>query len=85
MYRIRGSGTKSSMFSRSNFLYIVSNKKPHDFKDLQYVNFPKLQNLKISYRCFEAEHVAKFLENNGKHLKELYTVKSRCTELAVQE
>ncbi|EXX67504.1 uncharacterized protein OCT59_001419 [Rhizophagus irregularis] len=44
-----------------------------DFIKLQYVNFLKLQVLKIPYECPKPEYVMKFLENNGKNLKKFYT------------
>jgi hypothetical protein len=44
-----------------------------DFKILQYVNFSKLQILKIPYQCPKPEYIMKFLENNGKNLKKFYT------------
>ncbi|CAB4381596.1 unnamed protein product [Rhizophagus irregularis] len=43
-----------------------------DFKKLQYVNFSKLQILKIPYECPKPEYLMKFLENNGKSLKKFY-------------
>jgi hypothetical protein len=43
-----------------------------DFKNLQYVNFPKLQILKFHYQNPKPKYIMKFLENNGKNLKELY-------------
>ncbi|CAB4399826.1 unnamed protein product [Rhizophagus irregularis] len=43
-----------------------------DFKKLQYVNFSKLQILKIPYKCPKPEYLMKFLENNGKNLKKFY-------------
>ncbi len=43
-----------------------------DFKKLQYVNFPKLQILKIPFDHPKPEYMMKFLENNGKGLKQLY-------------
>src|SRR5438045_6032405 len=47
-----------------------------DFKELQYVTFPKLQVLKIPFRCSNFEYLMKFLEINGKDLKELYILES---------
>jgi hypothetical protein len=44
-----------------------------DFKMLQYVNFSKLQILKIPFQCPKPEYIMKFLENNGKNLKKFYT------------
>jgi hypothetical protein len=43
-----------------------------DFEKLQYVNFSKLEILKIPYKCPKPEYVMKFLENNGKNLKHFY-------------
>ncbi|PKC57045.1 hypothetical protein RhiirA1_473104 [Rhizophagus irregularis] len=44
-----------------------------DFKELQYVNFSKLQILKIPLQCPHPDYVKKFLEINGKNLKKFYT------------
>src|SRR6266542_1652941 len=44
-----------------------------DFKELQHVTFPKLQILKIPYACPKVEYFTKFLEKNGKTLKEFST------------
>jgi hypothetical protein len=44
-----------------------------EFKKLQYVNFPKLEILKIPYQHPKPKYVVKFLENNGKNLKKFYT------------
>jgi len=43
-----------------------------DFEKLQYVIFPRLQILKFRYTCPKYELLIKFLENNGKNLKEFY-------------
>ncbi|RIA88924.1 hypothetical protein C1645_825605 [Glomus cerebriforme] len=43
-----------------------------NFKELQHVTFPKLQILKILHQCDKPEYIMKFLENNGKNLKECY-------------
>ncbi|RIA80417.1 hypothetical protein C1645_882174 [Glomus cerebriforme] len=43
-----------------------------DFDKLQYAIFPKLQILKIQGACPRFELLVKFLENNGKNLKECY-------------
>ncbi|RIA82891.1 hypothetical protein C1645_834658 [Glomus cerebriforme] len=43
-----------------------------DFKKLQYVTFPHLQILKFEFKCPIHEELIKFLEYNGKNLKELY-------------
>ncbi|CAI2191362.1 19438_t:CDS:1, partial [Funneliformis geosporum] len=42
-----------------------------DFSKLQYANFPQLQILKFGYECPDDENLTKFLEINGKSLKEL--------------
>ncbi|PKY18222.1 hypothetical protein RhiirB3_522596 [Rhizophagus irregularis] len=42
------------------------------FKELQYASFPHLQVLKFNYSCPKYELLIKFLENNGKNLKEFY-------------
>ncbi|CAG8548383.1 943_t:CDS:2 [Funneliformis mosseae] len=44
-----------------------------DFKELQFVTFPKLQILKIPYACPKVEYFTSFLERNGKNLKEFNT------------
>ncbi|PKY58347.1 hypothetical protein RhiirA4_480189 [Rhizophagus irregularis] len=41
------------------------------FEYLQYVIFPQLRSFKIRYGFPRYEHLIKFLENNGKNLKEL--------------
>ncbi|RIA84331.1 hypothetical protein C1645_879991 [Glomus cerebriforme] len=51
------------------FSFLFTNE---NFKELQHVIFPKLQILKIPYYCLKPEYVIKFLENNGKNLKECY-------------
>jgi hypothetical protein len=43
-----------------------------DFNKLQYVTFPQLQRLEFERQCPENELLIKFLENNGKNLKEFY-------------
>ncbi|GBB86747.1 hypothetical protein RclHR1_13150003 [Rhizophagus clarus] len=43
-----------------------------DFEKLQYVIFPRLQVLKFSGEYPRVELLMKFLENNGKNLKEIY-------------
>jgi hypothetical protein len=42
-----------------------------DFEKLQYSIFPHLQVLKIQRTCPNYEYLVKFIENNGKNLKEL--------------
>ncbi|RIA81249.1 hypothetical protein C1645_837311 [Glomus cerebriforme] len=42
------------------------------FKKLQYINFSQLQNLKLSHRHPKVEILIKFLENNGKNLKNFH-------------
>ncbi|GBC10638.1 hypothetical protein RclHR1_00980015 [Rhizophagus clarus] len=39
---------------------------------LQHIVFPQLKNLKFLHRCPEDDVLIKFLENNGKNLKEFY-------------
>src|ERR1051325_1911354 len=47
------------------------------FKELEYVTFPQLQVLNFTYYGYlKWESLQKFLENNGKNLKELYMEKS---------
>src|SRR5205085_7294083 len=43
-----------------------------DFKRLQYATLSHLQVLKFQYECPRDELLIKFLENNGKNLKEIY-------------
>ncbi|PKC67344.1 hypothetical protein RhiirA1_458553 [Rhizophagus irregularis] len=43
-----------------------------DFKVLQFSKFPNLQILKIPYHCPKPEYVMRFLEINGKNLKNFY-------------
>ncbi|PKB91759.1 hypothetical protein RhiirA5_447658 [Rhizophagus irregularis] len=47
-----------------------------DFKKLQYVIFSQLQVLKICHKLPSNGLLIKFLENNGKNLKEIYIVLS---------
>ncbi|CAB4397134.1 unnamed protein product [Rhizophagus irregularis] len=47
-----------------------------NFRTLQYVNFSKLQTLKIPYQCPKPEYIIKFLENNGKNLKKFHISES---------
>ncbi|PKY39886.1 hypothetical protein RhiirA4_529217 [Rhizophagus irregularis] len=42
------------------------------FEELQNIIFPKLQILNFKRECPKYEEFIKFLENNGKNLKELY-------------
>ena len=44
----------------------------YNFKALQYVDFPKLQTLKIPDDCPSPMYLIKFLEINGKHIEEIY-------------
>ncbi len=54
-------------------------------KLLQYVKFPQLQILNFIIVCPYHEHFIKFLENNGKNLKEIYLpyVDDNSTNLAI--
>ena len=45
------------------------------FKELQYVSFPRLRTLGFYYGRPKAEMITKFLEINGRNLKELYLYK----------
>ncbi|RIA90621.1 hypothetical protein C1645_823155 [Glomus cerebriforme] len=47
-----------------------------EFEVLQYVIFSKLQNLKFSRECPKIEMLIKFLEINGKNLKEFHVPNS---------
>ncbi|RIA88921.1 hypothetical protein C1645_825601 [Glomus cerebriforme] len=62
----------SFISSFSNLQDIKFSYIDENFKELQYVKFPKLQILKILYQCFKPEYVIKFLEINGNNLKECY-------------
>ena len=44
-----------------------------EFQILQHVNFPQLQILKFGNKCPRNQLLIKFLETNGKNLKEFYT------------
>jgi hypothetical protein len=48
--------------------------KDDNFEKLQYVNFSKLQTLKIYRIRSKPNYTKKFLENNGKNLKKLYII-----------
>src|SRR6266536_4322363 len=48
------------------------NENFKDFEILQYAIFPHLQILKIRYACPIYGLLIKFLENNGKNIKEFY-------------
>ncbi|PKC62397.1 hypothetical protein RhiirA1_465177 [Rhizophagus irregularis] len=63
----------SSFSNLQELLFSFLDGVLEDFRRLQYVNFPKLQILKIPYKCPKPEYVIKFLENNGKNLKKFYT------------
>ncbi|CAB4381608.1 unnamed protein product [Rhizophagus irregularis] len=49
-----------------------SNEFYKDFNRLQYSIFPQVQSLRFNMKCPRNELLIKFLENNGKNLKELY-------------
>ncbi|GBC08760.1 hypothetical protein RclHR1_08360006 [Rhizophagus clarus] len=51
---------------------IISFDYRDDFEEIQNIKFTKLQILKFVNGCPKAEFLIKFLENNGKILKELY-------------
>jgi hypothetical protein len=53
-------------------LSFYNNDKFEDFNNLQYVTFSHLQVLKFLWGCPRHELLTKFLENNGKNLKEFY-------------
>lgn len=60
-------------FTNLRILTLTSfNKHYEDFNKLQYVVFPQLQVLEFKQECPRNELLIKFLENNGKNLKELY-------------
>src|ERR1044071_4322100 len=41
----------------------------NDFKNLQHVNFSRLQLLQSTHKCPNHEYLIKFLERNGKNLR----------------
>ena len=43
----------------------------NDFKNLQHVNFSRLQVLHFTHKCPNHEYLIKFLERNGKNLTEI--------------
>ncbi len=43
-----------------------------DFKELQHMTFSHLQVLKLEFESLRIELLIKFLENNGRNLKEFY-------------
>ncbi|RIA85262.1 hypothetical protein C1645_831055 [Glomus cerebriforme] len=49
---------------------VISFYEYNSFKDIQYIIFPQLEILKFVNRCPKVEMLIKFLENNGKNLKE---------------
>jgi hypothetical protein len=53
--------------------FIISLFDGTDCEKLQYVEFSKLQNLKILSQCPKSEYTMKFLEINGKNLLKFYT------------
>ena len=53
-------------------LLLVSEDSFDDFNQLQHVTFSHLQVLKFQYESPSNELLIKFLENNGKNLKEFY-------------
>ncbi|CAB4387451.1 unnamed protein product [Rhizophagus irregularis] len=55
-----------------SFSILIPYANTKDFEKLQYVNFPKLQTLKIPYLCPNPEYLMKFLETNGKNLTNIY-------------
>ncbi|GBC45456.1 uncharacterized protein OCT59_027106 [Rhizophagus irregularis] len=60
-------------FTNLQILTLTSfNKHYEDFNKLQYAIFPQLQVLEFKQECPRNELLIKFLENNGKNLKELY-------------
>ena len=68
-----------SSFSNLQTMILSYFSNCDSFKELQYVAFPKLQTLKIPYRCPDPKYVMyvmKFLEVNGKNLEEFYTDES---------
>jgi len=69
-------------FSNLQELNISSFQETYlDFKKLQDATFPNLEILKLPYAAPEVEHLIKFLEKNGKSLKEFHA--NRCDNLSV--
>ncbi|GBC08972.1 hypothetical protein RclHR1_08510008 [Rhizophagus clarus] len=67
----------SSFTNLQEFIFsFMGGSNFEDFRMLQYVNFSKLQTLKIPYQFPKPEYLMKFLENNGKNLKNFYTDES---------
>ncbi|PKY50564.1 hypothetical protein RhiirA4_467105 [Rhizophagus irregularis] len=55
-----------------SFYYDISEVSEDAFKELQHIEFPKLQVLRFRYACPKVEFLINFLEKNGENLKELY-------------
>src|SRR5581483_10768393 len=53
-------------------LFDYGNEKFIGFENLQYIKFSQLQILKIRCEYPKCEFLIKFLENNGKNLREIY-------------
>ncbi|GBC08971.1 hypothetical protein RclHR1_08510007 [Rhizophagus clarus] len=63
----------SSFTNLQEFIFsLMGGINIENFNILRYVNFSKLQTLKIPYQCPNPEDIMKFLENNGKNLKKFY-------------
>ncbi|RIA82379.1 hypothetical protein C1645_835453 [Glomus cerebriforme] len=62
----------SSLTNPNKISKLIYNESFKDFKKLQYAFFLKLQILKIERACPKYELLIKFLENNGKNLRECY-------------
>ncbi|GBB97382.1 hypothetical protein RclHR1_02980021 [Rhizophagus clarus] len=55
-----------------------------DFKHLQHVIFNELKTLKFYFNCPKPEYIIKFLENNGKTIKEIYLkLNNNCLNLYI--
>ncbi len=55
-----------------------------DFKNLQYVTFSQLQILKFTNGCPNQDYLTRFLEINGKNLKEFHLdTSNHSTNLAI--
>jgi len=59
-------------FTNLHELVLPFNDNTEYFKSLQHVILPRLQILKFPEVCPNHEHLTRFLENNGKNLKELH-------------
>jgi len=57
-------------------LVLSFNNDAETFKNIQYITFPRLEIFKSTGNCPNHEHLTKFLENNGKNIKEIVLANS---------